>query len=117
MVVTGTTFMGRDPHVSHVAPGLFREGGSGPLRLRRLVERGFLYRVLRCLLCLRIARRLSRSRLICSPRCVSSAAHTTSPLASLTRASPLVLLPGSTLMRKGERIGCSTLRESLMVNG
>src|SRR5438270_3259901 len=117
MFVTRHTFMRRHTHVTTLHTRLSSEGGSVPLRLRRLVKRGFLYRVLRCLLFLRIARRLSRSRLICSPRCVSSAAHTTSPLASLTRASPLVLLPGSTLMRKGERIGCSTLRESLMVNG
>src|SRR6266567_2315766 len=101
MFVTGHTFMRRHTHVTTLPTRLSSEGGSVPLRLRRLLKRGFLYRDLRCLLFLRTARRLSRLRLICSPLCVSSAAHTTSPLASLIRAIPVVLLPGSILMCKG----------------
>src|SRR2546430_655122 len=54
MLVTGHTFMRRHTHVSTLHTRLSSEGGSVPLRLRRLVKRGFLYRVLRCLLFLRI---------------------------------------------------------------
>src|SRR6266849_1124445 len=81
---------------------LSKEGGSQPLFfLRRLAYFGLRYLVFRFLRLLRAARRLASAFVICSPRCTRSAAKTTSPVASLTSASPVVLLPGSILTRNG----------------
>src|SRR5260370_12126490 len=101
MALTGQSRIRRRTHVSTLHTRLSKEGGNIPVRLCRLSKRGFLYLVLRCLLLLLTARRLSKSRLICSPRWVSSAAHTTSPLGQLTSAISVVWPPGSTLMRNG----------------
>src|SRR2546421_2538040 len=101
MAPTGHSPSRRRTHVTTFEIRLSKDGGSVPCFLRRLSKRGLRYLILRCLRLLLTARRLSRSRLTCLPRCVSSAAHTTWPLASLTTASPVVWLPGSTLTRKG----------------
>src|SRR6266550_3430014 len=96
---------------------LSKEGGSQPFFLRRLAYLGWRYLVFRFLRLLRTARRLARALVICSPRCSSSAAKTTSPVASLTSASPVVLLPGSILTRNGSRTGCSTRVLRMIVKG
>src|SRR5258706_1574323 len=91
----------RRTHVTTFEIRLSKDGGSVPFFLRRLSKRGLRYLVLRCLRLDLAARRLSRAHLTCLPRCVSSAAHTTSPLASFTTASPVVWLPESPLTRRG----------------
>lgn len=97
---------------------LSSEGAIQPLPLLpRLSKRGFLYRVWRCRLPRRTPRLLSRLFLIASPRWASSAANTTSPLALLTIAMPVVLLPGSILMRSDSTCGCSTAFLRMIVNG
>jgi hypothetical protein len=82
-----------------------------------LLNRGFLYLVLRCLRDWRTPRRESKSSLMACPLWISSAANTTCPDWSSSRAMPVVLLPGSSLSLKGWTAGCSTLVLSTIVNG
>src|SRR5215469_14653502 len=102
MALIGHRRIRRLTQVSMVLILLSKLGGNHPFfLLRRLAKRGFLYRVCLRLLLRRTPRRSASALVIAAPRCESSAAKTTSPLASLTSASPVVLLPGSTLMRNG----------------
>src|SRR5215469_9435047 len=108
----------RRTQVSMLLILLSKLGGNHPARLlRRFAKRGFRYRVCLCLLLRRTPRRAERASEISCPRWQRFAAHTTSPLASLTSASPVVLLPGSILRRKGSRRGCSTAALSTIVKG
>src|SRR6266700_3785862 len=86
-------------HADLLAGTPSQEGGSQPARRFLLWERGFLYRVCLLLRERRAARRPSRACLICCPRCTSSAAKTTSPVALLTRAMSCVVIAGSSIMR------------------
>ncbi len=87
---TGQSRSRRRTHVTALQMRLSNDGGSVPFFLRRLSKRGWRYLVLRCLRLLLRARRLERARVMCLPRCLSSAAHTTWPLVSLITASPVV---------------------------
>ena len=114
----GQTRIKRLTHVTTLHTRLSSEGAIQPSPLFwRLSNLGCLYRVWRCLLERLTPRRLSRLRLTCCPLWVSSAAKTTSPDASLTRASPVTFEPGSILRRSGSHTGCSTTRLRMMVNG
>lgn len=104
-------------HVTVLEILLSKEGGNHPFGFVRLAKRGFRKRVWRCLLLRRIARRSSSAALMACPRWKSSAAKTTSPLASLTMASPVVLLPGSILRRNGSSGGDCSVHFNMIVNG
>src|SRR5690348_4896945 len=83
IAVIGQTFSSRLTRVRMLEILLWKEGGSQPFFLFRLFfQRGFLYRVFRLRLLLRIARLSSRAALIFSPLCSNSAAKTTWPLVS-----------------------------------
>src|SRR5579859_7965954 len=99
----------RFTQVSMLLIRLFSDGGSQPFFwFLRLEKRGWRYLVCLLLRLLRTIRRSSRFSLMSWPRWVSSAANTTCPVASLTNASPVVLLPGSILILRGVVTGSST---------
>src|SRR5260370_1921725 len=94
-----------------------REGGSQPGARRRLLKRGALYRVCRARReRLTPRRRISSSR-TCSPRCVSSAAQSTSPFPSWRTAMPVVFAPGSILRRSGATTASGFASRKITVKG
>src|SRR5712692_8832916 len=107
----------RATQVSTLSRRLRNEGGSQPLGLRRLLNLGLRYLVCRDRRDRRAARRLTSASRTSSPRWASSAAHSTSPVVSLTTASPVVLLPGSILARSGEHMGSGLVSFKMSTKG
>src|SRR5579859_2502666 len=110
--------MRRLTQVSMLLIRLSREGGNQPFFwLRRLEKRGFRYLVLRFLRPRRTTRRSDNASLMSWPRWVSSAANTTCPDVSFTRANPVVLLPGSILILNGKSSSFSLAVFKMIVKG
>src|SRR6266567_4180445 len=117
MAAMGASLRKRVTQVRILTIRLSSDGGNHPFARLRFCQRGFRYRVFLWRLPRLTALRLSRAFLMACPRWVNSAANTTSPFASLTIASPVVLLPGSILMRNGWTDGCSIAVFKMIVKG
>ncbi len=107
----------RDTQVSTLWTRESSEGTSQPLGRRRFAKRACRYWVCRWRRPRRTRARLIRALWTWSPRCVISAAHTTSPEASLTTARPVVFAPGSSFRRKGWTTASGFASFKMRMNG